>query len=168
MSNIKVNVTLASMILVAVVLALSVGYHGGIVSEARAAVQDAQSCSVRTLRGAYGRSFQFLNTTPGNAGQPINFGTHTPGAGIAVTTFDGRGNFFTQAGTISIGGLIYRGITASGPYTVNANCMGSRVLNNLPDGSTVRLDFVIVDGGKEVHELSIGQGEVTVSVLKKQ
>ncbi len=162
MSNIKMKVTLASMILVAVLLALSVDYHGGIVPEVRA---QGPGCSLRTLQGTYGNSFQFLNTFPSNAGQPIIFGTHTPGAGIGLVTFDGQGNYVGQT-TASIGGLIVH-VTVWGTYTVNADCTGSRVLN-FSSGPPANLELVIVEHGKEIHELGVGQGEVAVGILKKQ
>ncbi len=161
MSNIKMKVTLATIILIAVVLALSVDYHGGIVPEVRADEQNAPPCSVRTLKGNYGQSFQFLNTFPSNAGQPIIFGTHTPGAGIGLVTFDGEGGYIAQL-TISVGGRIVRS-PRTGTYTVNANCTGSIALSG-----PVQLEFVIVDKGKEILGLVVDEGDVAVNNWKKQ
>ncbi len=170
MSNIKMKVTLPSIILIAVLLALSVDYHGGIVPEVRADEQEAPPCSVRTLRGRYGNSFQFLNLPPGSiVPQPLSFGTHTAGAGISVYTFDGNGNL-SGPGTASFGGQIQQ-LTTAGTYTVNANCAGSMLLNITIDGQfTIQgtLEFVIVNGGKEIFTLSSGQGEIAVGTMKKQ
>ena len=161
MSNIKTKVTLGSMMLVAVLLALSVDYHGGIVPEVRADEQNAPPCSLNTLKGNYGQSFQFLNTFPSNAGRPIIFGTHTPGAGIGLVTFDGRGGYIAQL-TISFGGRISRS-PRTGTYTVNANCTGSIALSG-----PVQLEFVIVDKGKEILGLVVDEGDVAVNNWKKQ
>ncbi len=162
MSNIKMKVTLATILLIAVVVALSVDYHGGIVSEVRA---QGPRCSLRTLEGTYGNSFQFLNTTPGSVPATIGIATHLPGAGIGVTTFDGQGNFSGSA-TISLGGLIFP-VTVSGTYAVNPDCTGSQVINFSTGVPPAQLDLVIVDKGKEVHTLSTGQGEIAFGTLKK-
>ncbi len=164
MSNIKMKVTLASMMLVAVLLALSVDYHGGIVPEVRA---QGPQCNLRTLEGTYGNSFQFLNLPPGTTvvPQPIGIATHFPGAGIGVTTFDGQGNFSGSI-TTSLGGLILQG-TVSGTYTVNPDCTGSQVINFSPPAPPALLDLVIFDKGKEVHTLSTVQGEIAFGTLKK-
>lgn len=160
MSNIRMKVTLGSMMLVAVLLALSVDYHGGIVPEVRADEQNAPPCSLHTLRGSYGQSFQFLNTFPSNAGQPIVSGTHTPGAGLGLVTFDGEGGYITQL-TISSSGHITRS-SRTGTYTVNANCTGSIAF------PAVQIEFVIVDKGKEILGLVVDVGDVAVSNWKKQ
>lgn len=163
MVNIKVKAILASMFLVTALLALSVDYHGGIVS----AKQEVPTCSVQTLLGPYGNWFQFLNLPPGSpVPQPLGDGTHLAGAGISVYTFDGQGNFSGQL-TTSIGGLIVPG-TVSGPYTVNANCSGSMTLNfggGVPPG---QLAFVVVDDGNEILTLSAGQGEIAIGTMKRQ
>jgi hypothetical protein len=164
MSDIKVKATLASIVLVAALLALSVGYYGGIVPELRA--QGAQ-CSLRTLQGNYGNTFQFLNLAPGSpVPQPIGVNTHLAGAGIGVTTFDGQGNFSGWT-RVSLGGLIPPPATVWGTYTVNPDCTGSQVINytGVPPAT---LDFVIVDNGKEVRTLATVQGDVAVGTLKKQ
>ncbi len=163
MSNIKKKVTLASIILIVVVLMLSGEYYGGIVSEVRADEQNAPPCSVRTLRGRYGNSFQFLNTNPLPFPVPIGVSTHTPGVGIGFVTFDGQGNYVGQT-TASIGGLILHN-TVSGTYTVNPNCTGSRVANF--NGLTSNFEFVVVDHGKELHEVSTDPGAVALGTWKK-
>ncbi len=162
MSNIRMRVTLASMMLVAVLLTLSVDYHGGIVPEVRA---QGPQCNLRTLEGTYGNSFQFLNTNPSSVPATIGIATHLPGAGIGVTTFDGQGNFSGSI-TTSLGGLILQG-TVSGTYTVNPDCTGSQVINFSPPAPPAQLDLVIFDKGKEVHTLSTVQGEVAFGTLKK-
>ena len=121
-------------------------------------------CRLRTLRGAYGGSFQFLNQDPATAGQPIDDRTHTPGAGITLITFDGRGTW-TSRTTLSVSVFLLR-LPSSGTYVVNQDCTGTREANSgdLP----ISVEFVIVDQGQEVFELSTRPGDVALVRLKKR
>jgi hypothetical protein len=159
-SNIKVKAILASIALVTAVLALSVDYHGGIVS-----AKEEPACNNQLLRGTYGNSFQFLNTNPPFVGATIGIATHLPGAGITVYTFDGQGNF-SGPSTTSIGGLIVHD-TVLGTYTVDANCMG--LMNvSFSGGTSGQLEFVIVDDGNEIYTLGRDSGHIAVGTMKKQ
>ena len=125
----------------------------------------AGPCSARSLRGAYGVSFQFLNQDPGTAGQPIDDRTHTPGAGIGLITFDGKGTW-TERTTLSASGFLVR-IPSSGTYVVNPDCTGTREVNDSGNPPTT-FEFVIVDKGQEVFELSTRPGDVAIGRLKKR
>jgi hypothetical protein len=66
-------------------------------------------------------------------------------------TFDGKG-FSTNTFSVSANGVIQRGVTHVGPYTVNPDCTATLVLNGanldmvvLPDGN--RFSWVEVDPG---------------------
>jgi hypothetical protein len=161
MWNHKIKAVLTSAFLICAVLALSAGHPSGLAAPASA----AGGCDLKTLQGAYGNSFQFLNTDPANAGAPMGVGTHTPGAGVGVLSFDGKGNFSGQS-TISTGGLIIRPVLETGKYTVNADCTGSLDLTFA--GLHAELDIVIVDNGNEVFTLSRGPGDIAIGRLRKQ
>jgi hypothetical protein len=155
MTNIKVKAILASTFLVTALLALSVNYHGGIVSA------KGRVCDNRMLRGTYGNSFRFLNQVfPYPNPLPIQSNTHIPGAGISVYTFDGYGNFHGPL-VWSHGGKILRG-TISGTYTVNANCMGSM------EWLSENLEFVIVNDGNEIYTLGTEDSHIAVGTMRKQ
>jgi hypothetical protein len=123
-------------------------------------------CSLETLRGGYANSFQLLNATdPSVVPASLADFTHVPGAGIALLTFDGRGNY-KEKYTVSFGGWIGR-VEGSGTYTVNSDCTGTRVLN-VTGADQVSFDFVIADAAREVHELSTRQGDIALNHWKKQ
>ena len=126
-----------------------------------------KGCNLETLRGGYANSFQFLNATdPSAVPSALADFTHTPGAGVALLTLDGRGNYVEKF-TVSVGGLILR-LEGSGTYTVNSDCTGARVLNINGGPQGLQFDFVIADNGREVHELSAQQGDVALNRWKKQ
>jgi hypothetical protein len=103
-------------------------------------------CTNATLQGTYG--FTITGTRPS---------APTPGApaemivGVAVTTFDGDGNF-TQTDNIhgSITGLAAPNRKGTGTYTMNQDCTGTMILNN-PGSPTLTLSIVVVDDGNEVR-----------------
>ena len=157
MSGVGISVLVLGLLFVIVaLLALSASYRAGI---ARAENLDTK-CSVETLRGSYGNSFQFLDTGPSSTPVPLG-SAYTPGAGIGVVSFDGAGSYSGQQ-TINNGGQIFT-FPVSGTYTVNSDCTGSR---SLPGGGT--LGFVIVERGAEVRELRTTPGGISSGVLQKQ
>jgi hypothetical protein len=122
-------------------------------------------CGARSLHGTYGNSFQFLNQDPGMAGQPIDDRTHTPGAGIGLITFDGKGTWSART-TLSASGFVVR-YPSSGTYVVNADCTGTRQIDDSGNPPTI-FEFVIVDNGQEVFELSTRPGDVAIGRWKKR
>jgi hypothetical protein len=117
------------------------------------------------LRGSYGLQFQFLNTSPDAVPATIGDFTHTPGGGIGVVTYDGRGNW-TGRTTVSFGGLILRS-EPSGTYTVNPDCTGTRS-GTFPGGPSFELEMVIMHHGREIRELSTVQGDLALGVQRRQ
>ena len=161
MWNRKIKVALTSVFLSAAVLTLLEGYSGGLA----APVYAAGGCGLRVLHGTYAVSFQFLNQDPAHVGTPIGVGTHTPGAGVGVLTFDGKGSVSGYS-TFAVSGLILRQVLETGTYTVNADCTGS--LNLDYAGLHSSGDIAIADNGNEVFTIGTNSGDVAISRLRKQ
>lgn len=148
----KRTVSLATLL---VGLSLFQGHQRGIIPTAHAQVADGdESCSNATLNGAYG----FFRTGTTAVG---------PLAAVGIATFDGTGAVGTARQTIRKNGVttsdLFASPTAVGPYEVDPNCAG-RLLN--PDGS-VAGHFVIVDGGNELFNISLFNGNSVYGVFKK-
>ena len=78
---------------------------------------------------------------------------------------DGQGGV-SGAETASSNGEIFQR-TYTGTYKVNPDCTGSEVsIDNF--GKTVKCDFVIVTGGKEVQVIETDRNTVVVGNLKLQ
>jgi hypothetical protein len=141
------------------VLGLSVfgGGHSGMLASVHAQEQEDlenRTCSVATLRGAYG----FFRTGTTSAG---------PLAAVGIATFDGTGAVGTARQTIRRNGTtvsdLFANPASSGPYEVDPDC-GARFLN--PDGS-VFAHAVVVDGGNELFILSLSDANSVYGVMKK-
>jgi hypothetical protein len=116
-------VVLGSMIVPGVVPSLRAGQNEG--------------CSNASLSGPY---------VFWNEGTVVPDGT--PVRSITITTFDGRGHYFTT-GTINSNGTITEIVPVEGTYTVNENCTGHR------STATEAFDFILIDGGKEIVQLRL-------------
>ena len=106
--------------------------------------EDGKGCSNRTLRGDYGFALQ---------GEILGPGIQL--RGVVMQHYDGRGNI-TQVDHIVENRMApateWR--PGTGTYTVNANCTGSAVLIVPGDpGSPISLHFVVVNQGKEIHQV---------------
>jgi hypothetical protein len=109
---------------------------GRFVSVAHAA---QTGCSNSSLRGNYG--FQIKGTIVGLG----------PIGGIALSTFDGGGNF-TQTDNVTVNGFpIVPNRPGSGTYNVNADCTGTQTLLEA-GGQVIHTTFVIAENGKEVFD----------------
>ena len=131
------------------------GHPSGIVAQVHAQENDGhQSCSNATLNGTYG----FYRTGTTSVG---------PLAAVGLVTFDGTGAVGTARQTIRKNGATTSDLFASppsgGPYEVDPDCAG-RLL--APDGS-VAGHFVIVDGGKEIFNISLTPGNSVTGVFRK-
>jgi hypothetical protein len=84
-----------------------------------------------------------------------------PVSAVGTITYDGKGNSVNTF-TVSVNGAISRGVTVTGPYTVNRDCTGSLTQSDgtnydmvvAPDGSTVfwiETDTGTVVSGTEVR-----------------
>jgi hypothetical protein len=67
---------------------------------------------------------------------------------VGKVTYDGQGHGSITY-SASVGGTIYRGITATGVYTVNADCTGSKTFTD-STGNTSHYDFVITPDGSKI------------------
>jgi hypothetical protein len=68
-----------------------------------------------------------------------------PVAAVGWIAYDGKGNFVNTF-TVSVNGVISRGVTVTGTYTVNRDCTGSE---DASDGS--HYDFVVTPDGSTFH-----------------
>jgi len=132
---------------IVVVSGLMVAASPAPVELSRGAVHDdegGQGCSNRTLRGDYGFALQGEILGPG-----IQF------RGVVMQHYDGRGNI-AQVDHIVENGMppATEWRPGTGTYTVNANCTGSAVIIVPGDpGSPINLHFVVVNQGKEIHQV---------------
>jgi hypothetical protein len=114
-------------------------------------------CSNRTLRGDYGFSIDGTIL----AGTPNAFLLR----GVAMTHFDGHGNLSQVDFTTRNGApLTSDWRPAVGTYAINADCTGTAQI--IPgDGSpTVNLRLVVVDRGREVRTIVVGNASGSVGI----
>ena len=117
-------------------------------------VQAQVSCTSANFQGAYG--YTFTGLTGFNA---------LPFAAVGRLVADGQG-VVSGAETDSSNGEIFQR-TYTGTYKVNPDCTGSEVsIDNF--GKTVKCDFVIVAGGKEIQVIETDRNTVVVGNLKHQ
>jgi hypothetical protein len=131
------------------------GHPSGIVPKVHAQENDGhESCSNATLNGTYG----FYRTGTTSVG---------PVAAVGLITFDGTGGHSPARQTIRKNGVTTRDLFADppidGPYEVDPDCAG-KFLNF--DG-TVAGHFVVVDGGKEIFNISLAPGNGVTGVFRK-
>jgi hypothetical protein len=102
-------------------------------------------CSDRTLYGDYGYSAQgSLLPAPG---------VSLPFVSAGMTHFDGRGDLSWVEHTVVNGVSLSPGFTAraTGTYRVNQDCTGSATVNTPNSPAPLKLFFVIVKHGTEIH-----------------
>jgi hypothetical protein len=104
-------------------------------------------CSNKTIKGQYGFSYSG-QVLPG-AGPPFTVG---PIAGVAMFTFDGRGQLSLVDSTL-YNGVSFPVVPFSNPnfgtYSVNADCTGVFEITSL--GLTASM--VIMEGGRTIHDV---------------
>ena len=104
-------------------------------------------CSNKTIKGQYGWSYSG-QVLPG-AGPPFAVG---PIAGVAMFTYDGRGQLSLVDSTV-YNGVSFPAVPFSNPnvgtYSVNADCTGVFDITSL--GLTGSM--VIMEGGKIIHDV---------------
>jgi len=123
------------------------------------AVHAQSGCSVATLTGNYGVSWQGFDI--------LIAGTHAvPWAGVGVLSVDGKGNV-TITFTSALNGKISTGATGAGSYTVNPDCTGSLSFTS-GDAAGETANIVIVGGGTEVLALSTLTTQTIMLDAKKQ
>ena len=110
---------------------------------------DGGSCSNSTLQGSYGASI-----TGTVSGLPL--------AELDLVSADGKGNFTSGSGTVSIGGTI-SSFTFTGTYTINADCSGSASLS-----TGVTQNLVIKSDGSEVMFIGTNDPNAQVTGVAKR
>jgi|SRR6516225_1251686 hypothetical protein len=118
--------------------------------------EHTKACSNNTLQGDYGFAVQGEILGPG-----IQF------RGVVMQHYDGRGNI-TQVDHIVQNGMppATEWRPGTGTYSVNPNCTGSAVLIVPGDpGSPINLHFVVVNQGKEIHQV-VDSNAVTAVGIK--
>jgi hypothetical protein len=108
-------------------------------------------CSNRTLQGNYGFTIEGILGIPGGQLPP---GLGLTLRGVAMTHYDGRGNF-TQVDHIVVNFAPASNgwISGSGTYTVNPDCTGTAVINSPENPGPLTLHFVIVKEGREIRQV---------------
>ena len=77
-----------------------------------------------------------------------------PVSAVGTITYDGKGNS-TNTFTVSADGAISRGVTVTGPYTVNEDCTGS-----LTQSDDSHYDFVVNPDGSTVFWIETDAGTI--------
>ena len=119
---------------------------------------DNDGCSNATLHGDYAFTVhgEFLGFA--TATGPQYFTAPVPIDAVAMTNFDGKGNF-TQVGFNVVGGMVPPGpadpvtgfgINETGHYRVFPDCTGSFDLN-LPGPISISAKFVLAEEGRQIH-----------------
>jgi hypothetical protein len=116
--------------------------------------QAQSGCTSASFQGAFGYTFNGL--TGFNA---------RPFAAVGRLVADGQGNV-SGSETQSANGVISTR-TYTGTYKVNPDCTGSQVSND-NFNKTVKCDFVIVSGGREIYVIETDAITSVVGTLKQQ
>ncbi len=117
----------------------------------------AFTCSDRTLKGDYGFSIDGTIL----AGTPNAFLLR----GVAMAHFDGRGNLsqvdFTTRNGVP---LTADWRPAVGVYAINADCTGTAQIIPSDGSPTLNLRLVVVDRGREVRTIVVGNATGSVGI----
>lgn len=121
------------------------------------AAQESARCTDRTIRGDYGFSIEGTIL----AGTPNAFLLR----GVAMTRFDGEGNLsqvdFTTRNGVPMS-ADWR--PATGTYVVNPDCTGTAEIVQSDGTPTVRLRLVVVDHGREIRTVVVGNASGSVGI----
>ena len=119
-------------------------------------------CTDNTIRGTYGVQMQGTGPVP----PPIG-GSQTL-IGVVTRTFDGMGNF-TQIDNVhgSVTGWT-PDRPGSGTYQVNPDCTAATQFQPAPGAPVIEERIVIVDGGTELHSITVSPLSLMVSTVGKR
>ncbi len=123
-----------------------------------AALADNKGCSNITVKGTYAFTGTGSFVLPAALAGPF--------AEVGTQTFDGRGAT-TYAATLSQNGNIVP-VTATGTYTVNADCTGTMTVLVAPFSATVHIFFVIENAGSEFRAIETDAGGVITRIARRQ
>ncbi len=110
-------------------------------------------CSTHSLRGLYGYLF---------AGEIVGVAQFRT---VGTQTFDGAGHVAVTASS-STGGQVSR-YEFTGTYTLGADCRG-QMEALFPDGSTGHMDFVSVDGGRQLFGIQMDPGVILTGTFLRR
>ena len=135
---------MGSLVAVTMALGMSATVRAG-------ADNDAQVCSVGTLKGLYIWTFD---------GYADLGGTLVPKAVMQGTRFNGDGTTFNEFGTVNIGGTIIIDVTGpGGTYTVAADCTGTLSIPNGPS-----FNMYVGPGAQQIWTTQIAGGVAGLGV----
>ena len=115
---------------------------------------DLGNCSNRTLSGDYGFALE-----------GVILGPNIPFRGVVMQHYDGKGNL-TQVDHVVTNGTppAQEWSPGSGTYTVNPDCTGSAVINSSSNPFPLKLHFVVVKHGTEIHQVVDGNAVTAVGI----
>jgi hypothetical protein len=114
----------------------------------------AAVCSNYTIQGSYAFTIHGTIFLPNGATILID--------GIALQTFDGRGNV-AQVDAVANNGVLPPGWRpGAGSYSVNPDCTGTEtlVIPGMPD---LHLQIIVAQGGNTIHQVVIDPGIATTA-----
>jgi hypothetical protein len=102
------------------------------------------TCSNRTIRGDYGSTFEGAILLPSPA-PSLRL------RGLALGHFDGHGNY-SEVAFVTLNGVPEESDwrPATGTYEVNPDCTGTQEIHFNNGSPSLKLRFVIVDGGRQM------------------
>jgi hypothetical protein len=121
-----------------------------------AATAPTPRCTLRSVRGDYAITF--------------NGTVISPAVGVVATlgviSLDGSGGFVIRDTASFAGAIIDR--VGAGTINLNANCTGDATVTYTvgQPGRTATFNFVVVDGGREIHLISTTAGSVVTGLAK--
>ena len=113
--------------------------------------QDAPPyCSNLTMSGTYVMTGTGTALSPGGGSTLIGV--------VGKVTYDGQGKGQVIE-TVSVGGNVFRQVTATGTFTVNPDCTGSKTFTS-STGQVSHFDFVIAPNGRTITWIVTDPGQV--------
>ncbi len=134
-----------------IILALLTG--GSLAMAAPGDVSESAFCSTHSLRGLYGYLF---------AGEIVGVGQFRT---VGTQTFDGAGHVAVTASS-SLGGQV-SSYEFTGTYTLGPDCRG-QMEAQFADGSTGHMDFVSVDGGRQLLGIQMDPGVILTGTFLRR
>jgi hypothetical protein len=122
---------------------------------ASAASGGTSQCSLATLHGTYSFATESLQVSHPGAG---------PFAYAGFVTYDGNGHE-SEVYTISINGVVSRGITETATYTVSSDCIESEVDIGAGSIGTQHYDGYVSPDGSQMMYIQTDNGVVSAGTL---
>ncbi len=132
----------------------------GLFSPLQADEDENAKCNNATLRGDYG-----LHSSGARGAGPAVTETFVV---TAVRSFDGKGGFTTIANAHGQVTGVARNLRSVGTYEVDANCTGIVTINIPGVPEPLVSSFVIVNGGKEIKEVTLSPASTIATAILKR